>query len=407
MLNSTTEGPSFWANKLGTHVFTLIVRDDNDTWSDPDEVRITVVPKGSNLPPNADAGDDAEYVQGEEVHLQGSGYDLDGAIEAWEWTSPPEIALNGSDTDAPHFTADLPGTWDFSLRVRDDEGSWSEPDGVTITVVPVHVNLPPVAVAGDDQVVEEGMEAVLDGSGSYDPDGNITEYLWDCLDRNITLAPSASIAVLLEPGSYTFSLVVEDDEGARSAPDLVELTVEEKVTPPPPVLNVTPTIGPLLTDLGNAVAGATVRLTWGDLTFIGVTDGSGSVKFTRGIPPGNYTMNVTMDGSGLIPDILVWVKADGTVSYSGGALPRVVEEKEPIDVTGDRTFLERWGLIMAAALAAIVLAVIASIVVLVVRSRSGAESEGDTSMTCPDCGERMELKEEFGTYFCKGCGGSE
>ena len=102
------------------------------------------------------------------------------------------------------------------------------------------------------------------------------------------------------------------------------------------------------------------------------------------------------------------MKADGTVSYSGGTLPRVIEVKEkPIEETDDRTFLERWGLIIAAASAAIVLAVIVTIVVLVVRSRSGAEDEGEGSMTCPDCGERMELKEEFGTYFCKGCGGSE
>src|SRR6187399_3199406 len=41
-------------------------------------------------------------------------------------------------------------------------------------------NKPPIAVAGPDQTISLPLDSVLlDGSGSKDPDGSITEWIWN------------------------------------------------------------------------------------------------------------------------------------------------------------------------------------------------------------------------------------
>jgi hypothetical protein len=88
-------------------------------------------------------------------------------------------------------------------------------------------NLPPMAVAGDDQaIIEIGSVVQLDGSQSYDPDGDDISYAWSFLSR-----PGGSNAVLGNPssatptfvpdvyGEYRVELVVTDVRGSASEPD--------------------------------------------------------------------------------------------------------------------------------------------------------------------------------------------
>jgi len=80
------------------------------------------------------------------------------------------------------------------------------------------VNLPPVAKAGQDVSVYVGQTVTLNGSASFDPDGDpIVSYLW-----NLELAPAGSAAALSSTGTvsplftpdtagdYVVSLVVSD-----------------------------------------------------------------------------------------------------------------------------------------------------------------------------------------------------
>jgi hypothetical protein len=59
------------------------------------------------------------------------------------------------------------------------------------------VNIPPVANAGSDKIVEEGtMDVVLDGSGSSDSDGLITSYLWAQMEGPAVVLNSTNTAVV-------------------------------------------------------------------------------------------------------------------------------------------------------------------------------------------------------------------
>ena len=81
----------------------------------------------------------------------------------------------------PTFLADIPGTYTAGLVVTDLEGVPSDPDTVEIS----SENIPPTAVAGDDEVVQIGNLVVLDGLGSSDPDEDGLTLAW-----TITSAPA-------------------------------------------------------------------------------------------------------------------------------------------------------------------------------------------------------------------------
>lgn len=93
-------------------------------------------------------------------------------------------------------------------------------------------NDPPVADAGPDQSIEcsspDGALATLDGSGSFDPDGEIVEYFWT---NSLGTADGPTPTIALPIGTETTTLVVTDDEGAESEPDTVDISVQDTVPP--------------------------------------------------------------------------------------------------------------------------------------------------------------------------------
>jgi len=81
-------------------------------------------------------------------------------------------------------------------------------------------NLPPIADAGEDQIVEADADGnaviLLDGSRSYDEDGEIVSHEWrDQSNRVIGEAPQ--IKVKLPKGNYTFTLTVTDNDLASTS----------------------------------------------------------------------------------------------------------------------------------------------------------------------------------------------
>ena len=85
-------------------------------------------------------------------------------------------------------------------------------------------NQPPVANASPDQRVNEGDLAALNGSSSFDPDGEIISYSWGIEDSDDEAPPislsgqNTSIATPMIVGSvsansYLFELTVTDNEG--------------------------------------------------------------------------------------------------------------------------------------------------------------------------------------------------
>lgn len=189
-----------------------------------------------NGPPHADAGFDQTADELTIVTLDGSGSsDPDGDALTYTWaqlTGTP-VTLDLSDAVYPTFYAPIVSiggeTLTFQLIVNDGEFD-SKPDIVNITVK--NVNQPPVADAGADQSVAEGGSVALDGSGSYDPDGEEISYAWVQIGGPpVSLAAADTVAPTFDApfvgplgDTLTFALTVSDGIDATS--DEVTILVE-------------------------------------------------------------------------------------------------------------------------------------------------------------------------------------
>jgi len=226
--NSTSVNPTFVTDIPGVYVVQLIV-NDGTVDSSPDTVTIST----ENSPPIANAGPDQTIAVGSLVQLDGSGStDVDGDPLSFTWSfvsRPAGSSAMLSDVHAvdPSFVADTAGTYVVQLIVSDDFLS-STPDTVIITTE----NTPPVANAGPDQTIPVGSTVVLDGTASFDADGDPLNYNWTFASR-----PADSTAVLMNAsspaphftadvaGSYVVQLVVNDGI-VNSSPDTVTISTD-------------------------------------------------------------------------------------------------------------------------------------------------------------------------------------
>jgi MYXO-CTERM domain-containing protein len=105
-------------------------------------------------------------------------------------------------------------------------------------------NAPPVADAGGPYTVNEGSALALNGSGTTDPDNDISTYEWDCMNDGVyeisSASPTGSTCTYADDGSHTIGLRVTD---ANSNVD----TDTAAVT----VANVAPTITGVTTPTGD------------------------------------------------------------------------------------------------------------------------------------------------------------
>jgi len=107
---------------------------------------------------------------------------------------------------------------DYIVFQVDDGELESSMAVVKIIVHPL--NDPPVAIAGDDVIVKRGDNVVLDGSESYDVDGNISTYEWR--EGNITLSTQEHFShIFYDEGVHTVTLTVTDDQNATDSDEKI------------------------------------------------------------------------------------------------------------------------------------------------------------------------------------------
>ncbi|WP_417867963.1 hypothetical protein [Xanthomarina gelatinilytica] len=142
-----------------------------------------------------------------------------------------------------------PHVAEFDFKIQSfNNPNFSEVTGTIRVNVLEKINNPPVADAGPDILVQQepepggddyDYEMYIDGSNSYDPDGDTLEFLWELIDAPI------GVTLTDEENEYAF-LAVHIENG----PDVINFQIKLTVTDPL-LLEDSDTINVTLTNLSN------------------------------------------------------------------------------------------------------------------------------------------------------------
>src|SRR6266516_2912777 len=244
--DNTSASPIFTAPNLTTQdhvdlVFQLTTYDGHLS-SGPSYVTIRV--NNTNNPPLAvPTVSPLSALEGDLVTLDGSGsYDPnntpgdpnhDTLTYTWTQSNPDPnypFTLNTNPADpiatfiAPTVSnAQGSVTLTFNLTVDDGNGGT---DTKPVSITGSHRNLPPVAIASATGTVQEGETALLDGSTSYDPEGDSVTFAWAQLD-----GPDAGTLTPVTPDNSKMSFAAPD-VGAGGGVAHFKLTVSDGHIPP-------------------------------------------------------------------------------------------------------------------------------------------------------------------------------
>ena len=182
----------------------------------------------ANMPPIANAGVDQVVLwPTSSVTLAGTGQGLAGAaITGYSWKqvdSNSPVTFSNAAIASPVISNLALGTYQFDLTVTDNHGLTAI-DKVVVLVKPG--NFAPVANPGNSMTILPSVQQlILDGSASYDPDGNIVKYLWKQIDTNSPLTmsqlnqldPTVKVSGFVPGKLYIFQLSVTDNLGVTSS----------------------------------------------------------------------------------------------------------------------------------------------------------------------------------------------
>ena len=332
-LSSTTAArPTFFAPSVAAGQppvvlpFSLVVGDGKAS-SMASTVSITVNPAAApNPPPTALAGPDQSVASGATVTLDGSlSFDPDGQPLTYAWTqaSGATVTLAGATTPHPTFLAPSVATGSATLAltftlVVNDANANSAASSILVTVNPAApANSDPIAIAGPNQSVASGATVTLDGSLSFDPDGQPLTYAWTQAggapvplagaNTNQATFAAPTVPSAAAPLTLTFALVVGDGN-ASSAPTMVAVTINPAggvIYPAPPGTPI-----PALPDPNPPPVGGSGSKRWqigavgGGLYLVDPAAGEASVQglvivtLDKGFPPSDTL--VTINGVALV-----------------------------------------------------------------------------------------------------------
>jgi len=202
LVNNATARPFFTIDLAGDYITRLTVNDGLSS-STADIVKISV----GNAAPVANAGNDQSGFVGDLIILGGSASsdpNNDPLLYRWNLIGKPvgsNAQLINPFSVNPRFVLDVQGDYIIQLIINDGTVD-SQPDTVFVTVG----NLRPVANADSDAVgdIFTGKTINLDGSNSFDPDGDPITYRWTFADR-----PAGSLALFDDATSPTPNFIID------------------------------------------------------------------------------------------------------------------------------------------------------------------------------------------------------
>ena len=187
------EFADFVFNTAGNYNVTLNVTDTSGNWG----VDTTFVVVYDITMPVAEAGGDVTVKQLDTVTFNGSGSTDNVGVDVYEWSFEYNRINETLDGLEASFTFYLAGTYTVTLKVSDERGNW-DVDTMTVTVLDM---TPPVANAGEENILaRQGVPVLFNGSASSDNVG-IDEYEWIFIDDNQSRSLSG------ERVNYTFDII--------------------------------------------------------------------------------------------------------------------------------------------------------------------------------------------------------
>ncbi|NQT52290.1 S8 family serine peptidase, partial [bacterium] len=325
---ATTATVSHVYDAAGTHTATLTVTDDQGATA-TDSVQITVAEPPPPPEPQAvlfvadiemalKVIRNRTYATATVTIVSIDGAPCPNATVAGTWTGPKTGAVSGTtgadgtvtltsplakDTFTYTFTvtsvAATNCTYEPSLNV---ETSDSISNGTTTNAAPEAVLLATPTSGVAPLLVE------LDASGSSDPDGTIVSCAWDFGDGT-TGASAATTHTYLSPGTYTVTLTVTDDKGAKDTATETIVVVESTGQTacvssialsllPAPGGYVCQAVVKIVDGTGAPIAGAEVIGEWSGLVSgvaVATTGADGTAVFTskKSRKSGAFTFTVT------------------------------------------------------------------------------------------------------------------
>ncbi|MCK5228956.1 MAG: PKD domain-containing protein, partial [Desulfobulbaceae bacterium] len=211
----------------GTYTIDLIITDDEGGIADTSVVvAVTAAPQVNQSPT---ASFSASVTSGEapleDVKFDGTlSYDSDGNISGYIWDFG-DGGATGSGSVAYHtFPV---GSFNVVLTVIDNDGASAQTTVVISATTPTQTNeLPSAEISAGALEGPAPFLVSFDGSGSNDPDGQITDYSWSFGDGNTGAGVSVQ-HTFTEPGVYTTTLTVTDNQdGTSNASVTVTVTTE-------------------------------------------------------------------------------------------------------------------------------------------------------------------------------------
>jgi PKD repeat protein len=205
-VDATGLTPTWTYATYGTYLVTLtVIWVNNYNASATDTCMVTI-----NAPPIADLGimQARTVYTYETIEFNSYSIDPDGYITTTYWDFGDGDTASG--TTVTHMYKD-DGIYEVILTVVDNHGATAE-----ATVVVTVKNRPPVANITANRTFANPQEPIAFTSYSYDPDGYIQSYFWEFGDSTNVSTTKASSVVhsYSEPGNYTVTLTVTDDNNA-------------------------------------------------------------------------------------------------------------------------------------------------------------------------------------------------
>ena len=208
---------------IGGYTLQLTVKDNDNLWSSPSMMQITVLPR--NLPPVAKIDkpeDGAKFLTTDVIEFDGSkSADPEEHDITLAWTSDKD---GGLGTEAAFSHSLSAGTHVISLSVTDDHKQ------TTVAKVTITVKLdtaPTAVLTAKPLVILKGEKVDFDAQGSSDKEGPIAEFQFDFGDQTTlswVKAPTAS-HVYKTTGSFDATVTVKDNKGIASN-ESVKVTIK-------------------------------------------------------------------------------------------------------------------------------------------------------------------------------------